>query len=346
VRSSTTRPTPGGTGTIDTTYGYDPLGRRVFKRTDDACTWYGWDGDKLVAEGAGELPRPAAVAPAQRSVGGLNRRPGDSPPAWHVQREYVYYPGTFVPLALLEGASSYHYDNDPNGSPTRLLRNDGRVVWSARYDVLGFAQVLRSEISNPLRLQGQYLDEETQLHYNLSRYYDPRAGQFASKDPLSLAVGENVYRYALNTLQWTDPLGLHSTLVPYGSTDLSEMAQLHRFDHGITGGQNVAVFEYLDNNGVANYVTQASGDGLHAERRIAALLEEMGVDPSRVQRIYTELAPCPSVRGMQYCEKMIGAQFQNATVTHSFEYGTDRASRRRGVRDLKKAVKKLFSGCS
>ncbi|EOV0828149.1 RHS repeat-associated core domain-containing protein [Cronobacter sakazakii] len=29
-----------------------------------------------------------------------------------------------------------------------------------------------------LRMQGQYLDRETGLHYNLFRYYDPDCGRF------------------------------------------------------------------------------------------------------------------------------------------------------------------------
>ncbi|WP_425534895.1 nucleic acid/nucleotide deaminase domain-containing protein [Xanthomonas oryzae] len=57
------------------------------------------------------------------------------------------------------------------------------------------------------------------------------------------------------------------------------------------------------------------------------------------------MAPCPSVRGMQYCEKMIGGKFANASVTHSFEYGATSASRRSGVKQLKAAVAKIFRGC-
>jgi len=34
-----------------------------------------------------------------------------------------------------------------------------------------------------LRLQGQYLDRETGLHYNTCRHYDPDVGRFISLDP-------------------------------------------------------------------------------------------------------------------------------------------------------------------
>jgi RHS repeat-associated protein len=63
-------------------------------------------------------------------------------------------------------------------------------------------------IENPLRLQGQYFDVETGLHYNRSRYYDPATGQYVSQDPLGLEAGVSVYGYAPNTIAWIDPLGL------------------------------------------------------------------------------------------------------------------------------------------
>jgi len=57
-------------------------------------------------------------------------------------------------------------------------------------------------------MQGQYLDEETGLHYNRHRYYDPDTGTFISADPLGLDAGHHDYQYAPNPFQWVDPLGL------------------------------------------------------------------------------------------------------------------------------------------
>ncbi|VAW71421.1 Rhs-family protein, partial [hydrothermal vent metagenome] len=64
------------------------------------------------------------------------------------------------------------------------------------------------EIENNLRFQGQYFDEETGLHYNRHRYYNPGTGQFISQDPIGLLGGVNNYQYAPNPVGWTDPLGL------------------------------------------------------------------------------------------------------------------------------------------
>ncbi|MCG8292167.1 RHS repeat-associated core domain-containing protein [Pseudomonas entomophila] len=57
-------------------------------------------------------------------------------------------------------------------------------------------------IDNPLRFQGQYYDEETGLHYNRRRYYNPQTGRYLTPDPIGLAGGVNGYLYGV------DPLGL------------------------------------------------------------------------------------------------------------------------------------------
>jgi len=64
------------------------------------------------------------------------------------------------------------------------------------------------DIENNLRFQGQYFDEETGLHYNRHRYYNPNTGQFTQQDPIGLLGGINNYQYAPNPVQWVDPLGL------------------------------------------------------------------------------------------------------------------------------------------
>jgi RHS repeat-associated protein len=74
-------------------------------------------------------------------------------------------------------------------------------------------------VGNAVRFQGQYRDEETGLHYNRYRYYDPNTGRFISRDPIGLAGGVNVYAYAPNPVQWIDPLGLQKTYQTYTKTN-------------------------------------------------------------------------------------------------------------------------------
>ncbi|WP_284415869.1 RHS repeat-associated core domain-containing protein, partial [Acidovorax sp. SUPP3334] len=65
-------------------------------------------------------------------------------------------------------------------------------------------------IDQPFRFQGQQFDEETGLHYNRFRYYDPIIGRFISQDPIGLMGGGHLFEYAANPINWSDPLGLSS----------------------------------------------------------------------------------------------------------------------------------------
>jgi len=60
----------------------------------------------------------------------------------------------------------------------------------------GWAGGLNSEawapklmLEQPFRFQGQQFDQETGLHYNRFRYYDPVVGRFVSQDPIGLKGG-------------------------------------------------------------------------------------------------------------------------------------------------------------
>ena len=180
------------------------MGRRISKTTAGVTTRFYRDGDALL----GELR--------------FERKDGTDAyeePVCTRWREWIYYPGSFEPLAMVEQASLdkdkaqperiYYYANDPNGCPTRLLDETGKVVWAALYDAWGKVKKLpANEVDQPLRLQGQYFDAETGLYYNRFRYYCPEIGAFVSQDPLGLTAGENTYQLAENVFKWVDPLGL------------------------------------------------------------------------------------------------------------------------------------------
>ncbi|WP_235178625.1 RHS repeat-associated core domain-containing protein [Serratia rubidaea] len=195
-----------------THYAYDGLGRRIGKQTATESRWFYWQGDALLAEVAepgGEPPRPLALY----DVAGRLQREKRQAALFNNLREYVYYPGSFRPFALLtqqEGVrSSYHYHCDPNGAPVRLTDVQGGLVWSEQCGVWGEPGAVHADrVANPLRFQGQYFDAETGLHYNRYRYYDPQIGSYISQDPIGLAGGMNPYRYAPNPLGWADPWGL------------------------------------------------------------------------------------------------------------------------------------------
>ncbi|WP_308415612.1 RHS repeat-associated core domain-containing protein, partial [Pectobacterium versatile] len=112
---------------------------------------------------------------------------------------------------------------DLNGAPLEMTDADGAVRWSGDYGSFGAinGQTQDSEglrhgkpvESQPLRYAGQYADDETGLHYNLFRYYDPTIGRFTTQDPIGLAGGINLYQYAPNPIRWVDPLGLSGSFI-------------------------------------------------------------------------------------------------------------------------------------
>jgi RHS repeat-associated protein len=202
-------------------YRYDPFGRRISKNVDGITTEFFWQGDKLIAEHH------------------ANRH-----------RSYLYEPDSFRPLALLEGfgpktTKPYHYQLDHLGTPQELTNPEGEIAWSAHYRAYGeITRLDVGKIDNPLRFQGQYFDQESGLHYNRHRYYNPDIGRYLTPDPVKLAGGINGYQYVPNPTGWIDPLGLscknkncpdgpHSPIVPGEGLAAHEAAGGHLMERHI-----------------------------------------------------------------------------------------------------------------
>ncbi|ELQ5983771.1 RHS domain-containing protein [Cronobacter sakazakii] len=132
-------------------------------------------------------------------------------------------PHSYEPLARIDGTQVpdiYWFHNQPNGTPERLTDVEGRLRWEGRNSAWGKlaheSTPLPTGYHQNLRMQGQYLDRETGLHYNLFRYYDPDCGRFTQHDPIGLAGGINLYQFAPNALGWLDPWGLSCKTVDEG----------------------------------------------------------------------------------------------------------------------------------
>ncbi|WP_258539313.1 RHS repeat-associated core domain-containing protein [Dissulfurirhabdus thermomarina] len=121
---------------------------------------------------------------------------------------YSHVPGSFEPLALEQGGRAYFYHLDGLGTPLALTDAEGRQA--VRYDYAAFGARRRhgGRVRQALVFPGQYLDEETGLHYNWHRYYDPSTGRYLSPDPIGLAGGLNLYGYVGNNpINYVDPTG-------------------------------------------------------------------------------------------------------------------------------------------
>ncbi|BEN15962.1 Putative deoxyribonuclease RhsC [Serratia marcescens] len=140
------------------------------------------------------------------------------------RRSWSYDPASpWSPLAALEQAGDsrsadiYWYHTDLNSAPLEVTDAAGNLCWSGQYDtfgklqgqtVAGAAKRQGAQYQQPLRYAGQYQDDESGLHYNLFRYYEPEVGRFTTQDPIGLRGGLNLYQYAPNPLMWVDPFGL------------------------------------------------------------------------------------------------------------------------------------------
>ena len=189
-------------GTKETwSYTYDALGRRIDKgrlKNEEVSgslekeTRFVWDGSHLLQE----------VQPDGRYT-------------------YIYTdPDSYEPLAQVhnrtnedgENRQQTHYFHcDQIGIPREMTDKDGNLLWFGNYTGWGRLKEetrVTDSAYQPFRLQNQYADRETGLHYNFFRYYEPDAGRFVNQDPIGLWGGSNFYWFARNSQEWIDPLGL------------------------------------------------------------------------------------------------------------------------------------------
>ena len=184
------------------TYAYDPFGRRLSKERQDKLAWtstdpkrthFVWDGSRLLQEYT-----------------------------YKGCYTYIYTDqDSYEPLAQIfdnaKDGKQYlaYFHTDQVGIPREMTDIHGNLLWYGEYTAWGRLKKdgrVYKDAHQPFRLQNQYYDEETGLHYNLFRYYEPEAGRFVNQDPIGLLGGENLYWFAPNINIWTDTLGLRAGL--------------------------------------------------------------------------------------------------------------------------------------
>jgi RHS repeat-associated protein len=161
--------------------------RRTRKVVSGTATLFLWSGTQLLAEYDG-----AGVQ----------------------QVEYVYGSElSAVHLRKLGGGGAkitYDVHADQLGTPQVITNSSGAVAWRATFQVFGAAVIdPASSIEFNVRFPGQYVDSESNLNYNLFRYYSHRWGRYLAVDALGQGTGANLYAYAGNSpLRFVDPMGL------------------------------------------------------------------------------------------------------------------------------------------
>ena len=137
---------------------------------------------------------------------------GEYDAAGNATREHVWFNG--APVAVITGSTIHYVHTDHLGTP-RAVTQGGTAVWRWESDPFGSTAAQEdpdgdlTAFTYNLRFPGQYYDDETGLHYNYFRTYDPSTGRYLKNDPIGLRGGLNTYEYATqNPVKLVDPLGL------------------------------------------------------------------------------------------------------------------------------------------
>ena len=135
------------------------------------------------------------------------------------------------PVGALKGNAIYYVHTDHLSAPRVITDTTDTIIW--RWDSDPFGTTAANDdpdqdtvsFAYNLRFPGQYYDQETGLHYNYYRDYDPITGRYVQSDPIGLAGGLNTYAYVESApLMWVDPDGLDLMDPIWGAI------------YGITGG--------------------------------------------------------------------------------------------------------------
>ncbi|WP_444944676.1 RHS repeat-associated core domain-containing protein [Microbulbifer sp. ZKSA006] len=150
-------------GDTAASYGYNFSGQRIFKSVDGTTTWFLWSGTQLLAE-------------FEESNGAAS-----------LTQRYDYLPGAYAPLQLADTHGTYAVYSDHLDTPRLLIDSDGEAIWRSTRTAFGETSIDNDMTGNVvvfnMRFPGQYYDDESGLHYNYYRDYDPTLGRYIQSDP-------------------------------------------------------------------------------------------------------------------------------------------------------------------
>ena len=142
----------------------------------------------------------------------------------------VWLNNTIVPLydnedsvcGILYNNIPYYFIKNLQGDVIAIVDKDAQTVARYSYDAWGVPEIKLDssdcEIAtiNPFRYRGYYYDEEIELYYLQSRYYDASVGRFIKSDipemmllQVEKASGTNLFAYCNNdAIGGSDPMGI------------------------------------------------------------------------------------------------------------------------------------------
>ena len=135
---------------------------------------------------------------------------------------------TLIPLydnedsvcGILYNSVPYYFIKNLQGDIIAIVDKDAKTVARYSYDAWGVCTVILDSVGianiNPFRYRGYYYDEEIELYYLQSRYYDASVGRFIKSDipemmllQVEKATGTNLFAYCNNdAISGSDPMGI------------------------------------------------------------------------------------------------------------------------------------------
>jgi len=181
----------------EVSFGYDALGRRVWKKFRQTTTHFVWDGNVPLHE--------------YKTFDTEKEQEDNQLTTW------IFEEDNFIPVAKIKREKRYSVITDHLGTPNALYDEEGLSTWHVELDSYGRARLnTGSSLAEcPFRYQGQYEDQETGLYYNRFRYYSPEEGVYISQDPIGLNGGLALYSYVKDTTSWLDEFGLSGKGIPF-----------------------------------------------------------------------------------------------------------------------------------
>jgi RHS repeat-associated protein len=169
-------------------YGYDAIGRRIYRDVDGVRTFFIYDFTDVVLEvnAAGD-----ALA------------------------FYMHDPATDTPLIMVQDGESYAIVIDGLGSVRGLVRlSDKTLVSTWNYSTFGKVVNSTGTIDFRYGFQGREPDPLTGLIHFRAREYDPIIGRYMSTDPMKFTSFGNTYNFPGNDpVNRRDPDGMGPRIV-------------------------------------------------------------------------------------------------------------------------------------